>query len=115
MDYVERYRRDIKKRFGMPSKSESTSKIKSELKKSFLVSIPPFKSNKLRNRFKRKLYGYTINNKKKIYFVEGLFKNLDCEEINGRAFFVPNESAERMLKFLKEQRIDFEITKIWKE
>lgn len=113
VDYVKKYRKEIKKRYG-PSSQQRTSSH-DDLKEFFLITVPPFQSNKRRNRFKRKLYGYTVKNDDKVYEVDGLFNKLNCEEVNKRAFFVPRNSAERILKLLKDHGIDFGITQVWKK
>lgn len=63
----------------------------------------------------RKLYGYKQSANKKIYNKEGLVKEYDGEKIAKGVFIIPSKDSQKIISFLKNNKIKHKIILIWKE
>jgi predicted nucleotidyltransferase len=63
----------------------------------------------------RKLYGYKQRVNNKVYVKEGLVKEYEGEKIARGVFIIPSEHAQKIMLFLKNNKINRKIVLIWKE
>ncbi len=92
-------------------------KYKSEKKGEpfYLFSIEQSKSRNKNVSVWRKLYGYKQKINKKIYEKNGLIKEYNGERIAKGSFMIPANNAQKIISFLKNNKIKYKIMLLRKE
>ena len=85
------------------------------LKQHALFAFKPIRKIKIRNRIIRKLFGYQTKKGKKTYIREGLVGVVGGKVISPRAFIIPIEQAQTVLKLLQKEKVDYQMSEIWIE
>lgn len=63
----------------------------------------------------RKLYGYRQKVEGKLYQKSGLVKDYEGEKVAKGVFIIPAEHTQKMISFLKKNKIKYKIISFWKD
>lgn len=64
-------------------------------------------------KFVRKLYGYRIKKKKKVYSIKGMLDDVGGEKINPSTIIVPIKNHMKIQQFLIEWKVGSHVREIW--
>jgi len=81
----------------------------------YLFSIEQSKNRNKNVSIWRKLYGYKQIANKKLYQKKGLIKEYNGERIAKGVFLIPSKNSQRIISFLKNNKLKHKIILIWKE
>ena len=84
---------------------------KLDFRHNLLVSFAPIKQKNKRYRIDRYLFG----RKERERAYEGMVQELGGIKIDARAFILPSQRAQQVLKKLREEKVDFSIRDFWCE
>lgn len=90
------------------------SKYKSEVEKInqyTLISFENIKPNKKRIAIYRKLFGFTVGNKK----YDGLIKNINGVKIGKGAILVPVEHLNKIKKYFQDKKVTVKLYDVWSD
>ena len=86
-----------------------------KLKHNYLFIITPVKDRNKSISVWRELYGYTQKTKKKEYTQEGLIKKYNGKKISRGVFFIPVESSQEIIRYLRGKKFGFQIIPFFTE